>query len=233
MALDHVELPTIDVPDDPRTRAALAELTQLQPSDKYEARDPSGFVVVTVNKARMVVGVRIRPRWNENIPAQVLPEAIYRTYLTAAQRAAAVELAHRPPNRPAATAETTVDLTDLPIEEWVARTSARLNAIEDRFDAIRREAQAPPRADFTEVRSPLGYLTMRLRGGGPLSINGDPHVLARNVSETALSQEALQLFVRAGLGVDSGEPPRPARPRGGGEADDEYFSAVNVFDDRD
>lgn len=157
----------------------------------------------------------------------------------AVQCALAVELTLRPLSPPSAPApgDTNVDPAELSLEEWVARTRSRLNAIDDEYDAIRRRQQ-PSRADETEIRSPLGYLTIRMRGGGPIAISGNPQALD-NPSDTVLSEDILQLFVRAGLGVVPGDRPRPVAPverppppRGiSSDADDEYFENFSVFGD--
>ncbi|WP_091450088.1 hypothetical protein [Actinokineospora iranica] len=204
---------------------------ELQPADTYEARDPSGFIIVTVDKYRMMRNARIRPGWDDNIRPEDFPAALLTTYVTAVQRAFAVEYAHRPTDAPSTpvSGETFVDPTDLSFDEWMARTKTRLDAIDAEYDAIQRQQQAP-RMDFAEIRSPLGYLTMRLRGGEPIAINGDPMALD-NPSDTVLSEEILQLFVRAGLGVDQEERPRPARASDN-DADSDYFSEFTVLRDR-
>lgn len=101
MPLDHIELASLNVPDDPQTRARFAELTrpggvELQPAETYGARDPGALITVTVNRAQMVTNVRIRPRWYEQMRPEAFPAALYNTYITAVQRALAVESAHRP-----------------------------------------------------------------------------------------------------------------------------------------
>lgn len=209
---------------------------ELHPADTYDARDRSGFVIVTVNKSRMVTNIRIRPRWYEHLPPPAFPAALYNTYVTAVQRAFAVELTHpppQPPNAPAPGGSTYVDAADLSLEEWLARTKSRLDAIGDQYDAIRR-AQ-PRRPTFTEVRSPLGYLVMRVGDGGPIAIHGDPQALD-NPSDAVLSEDALQLFIRAGLGLDLDDRPRPEQEdddSSSSEADDEYFEEFNVLEEVD
>jgi hypothetical protein len=47
--LEHIELASLNVPDDPQTRARFAELTrpggvELRPAEAYEARDPGGLI---------------------------------------------------------------------------------------------------------------------------------------------------------------------------------------------
>ncbi|MFS8097129.1 hypothetical protein LFM09_08300 [Lentzea alba] len=238
MPLANLEIASLDSLDNPRTRARAAELTrvggvELQPAETYEASDPSGFIVVTANRARMVVNVRIRSHWIEHIRPEAFTAALYNTYVTAIQRAFTVELARPQAGPPSPLAATYDDPADMSFDEWTAKAEARLNAVDDVRDAVRRAQPTAPHQAITEIRSPLGYLTTRLRAGAPIAITADPHVL-RNPSETVLSQEIQQMFVRAGLGIATGERPTPARPRGGGdETDDDYFSAVNVFDDRD
>ncbi|MBP2471620.1 hypothetical protein JOF53_000492 [Crossiella equi] len=238
MAFKNAELATLDIPDDPQAQTRLDELThssgvRLRPADTYEARDPSGFVIVTVNKSGLVTNIRIRPRWTDHIRPADLPAALYGTYVTAVQRSLAVELTnrtvHQPP--PAPPGDTGTDSAELSLDEWMSRAKLRLDAIDDEYDTIRRQAAAPV-ADFHDVRSPLGYLTLRMRGRGPVALHGDPQALD-NPSEEVLSEDAAQLFVRAGLGVDGGQRQQPAQQgRGGGNAaDDEYFAEFNVFGD--
>lgn len=240
MPLEHIELARLNVPDNPQTRARLAELTHpagvaLQPAGTYEARDPAEIVTIVVDKSQMVTSVRIHPRWFEQLRPEAFPATVYNTYVTAVQRALAVEFAHRAPEPQGqfASPAPRADPSDVPLEEWMASTRSRLDAIDAEYDAIRRREQAPPPADVTEVRSPLGYLSMQMRNGGPISLQGDPQALD-NPSDTVLSDDVLRLFVRAGLGVDPGERPRPApRPRTGGdegdEGDDDYFTDFRVL----
>lgn len=246
MPLDHIELADLNVPDDPQTRARFAELTrpggvELQPAESYEASDPGGFITVTVNRSQMVTNIRIRPRWFEQLSPQAFPAALYNTYITAVQRALAVESAHwlqsqAGPSSQSAPGESSVDPAELSLEEFLARNKSRLDAIDAEYDAIRRQKQAP-RTDMTEIRSPLGYLTMQVRDGGPIAIHGNPQALD-NPSETVLAEDALHLFALAGFGVDPDGRPRPAarseRPRSSGnDADDEYFDGFKVLGWRD
>lgn len=236
MPLDNVELATLHVPSSPQMRAHLAELThpggvELQPADTYEARDHSGFIVVTVNKSRMVTDVRIRARWQDRIRADAFPAALYNTYVTAVQRALAVEFTHRSvnPPGPAAPGEAYVDHAELSFEEWLARTRSRLDAIDEAYDEIRRR-QRVAQPEVVEIRSPLGYLTMSVRDGGPIGIHGNPQALAI-ATDAVLSQDAQQLFGRADRGVGAGARPRPVH-RGTDDTDDDYFSGFNVLRER-
>jgi hypothetical protein len=79
--LEHLELKTLNVPDNPQVRARLAELTHpggmpLQPAETYEARDPAGLVTITVDRAQMVTNVRIRPRWFEQLRPEAFPATV-------------------------------------------------------------------------------------------------------------------------------------------------------------
>jgi hypothetical protein len=244
--LEHIELVDLNVPDDPQTRARYAELTrpggiELQPAETCDAHDPGGLITVTVNRSQMVTNVRIRPRWYEQLRPEAFPAALYNTYITAIQRAFAVEFAHLPQGQEnllssSPTDECSADPVDLPLEEFLARNRSRLDAIDAEYDAIRRQEKAP-QVNTTVIRSPLGYLTMQVRDGGPIAIHGNPQSLD-NPSDAVLAEDALHLFVRAGFGVDPAErpppAPRPERPRGsGGDADDEYFDGFKVLGKRD
>lgn len=238
--LEHIELASLNAPDDPQTRARFAELThqggvQLQPAKTYNARDPGGLITVTVNRYQLVTTIRIRPRWYEQLRPEAFPAALCNTYITAVQRALAVESVREAPEIASAPVrrEHSADPEDMSIEEFLVRTRERLDAVDAQYEAIKRQDQAPNR-HMTEIRSPLGYLTMRLRDGGPISIHGDPQALD-NPSDAVLAEDSLLLFVRAGFGVDPGDRPRPAaRPdstRTGG--DDEYFDGFRVLGGRD
>lgn len=197
--------------------------------DKHEAQDPSGFIVITVDRSRLVTNVRIRSHWTERIKPEAFPATLYNTYVTAVQRALAADTGNTPASPPSSPAATAEDLTGLPPEEQIARMKSWLDDLDDEREAVLRSARQAPRLVDTEVRSPLGHLTLRMRAGGPIAITADPHVL-RNPSETVLSDEILQMFVQAGLGTAAPQRPRTTRPH---EADDDYFEAVHVFDDRD
>ncbi|MGW1680464.1 hypothetical protein [Saccharopolyspora sp. NPDC002376] len=238
MSLDNVSLARLDVPDSPQLRARMAELTrpggvELQPTVTYGARDQSGCIAITVDRSRMVTSVWIRSGWPDCIRPDAFPDVLYNTYMIAIQRALAVEFSNRPAPQPSAPAtdDTYVDAMSLSPEEWVHRTRSQLNAIDDEYDAIRRRQQALL-ADVTEIRSPLGYLTMQVRGGGPIAISGNPQALD-NPSGTVLSEDILQLFVRAGLGVGQGERFRQVQPQSdrSSEAVDECFESSVAEDD--
>lgn len=209
----------------------------MQPAETYEASDPSGLITVTVNRSQMVTNVRIRPRWYEQLRPEAFPAALDNTYITAVQRALAVESAHLPqsqesPSSPSAPGESSADSAELSLEDFLARNRSRLDAIDAEYDAIRRQEKAP-QADMTEIRSPLGYLMMQVRDGGPIAIHGNPQALD-NPSDTVLAEDILHLFARAGFGVDPdkrpGPAPRPERPRGSSDdADDEYFEGFKVL----
>ncbi|MDA3646050.1 hypothetical protein LZ318_05685 [Saccharopolyspora indica] len=238
LPLENVALAALNVPDGLHVRARTAELTrpggvELQLANTYEARDQTGFIGITVNRSRMVESVWIRPGWPDRIRPDGFPAVLHSTYMTAVQRALAVELAHRPVRRPSAPApdDAYVDPAALSFEEWLSRTKSRLDAIDAEYDAIRRHQRAP-QMDVTEIRSPLGYLTVQMRRGGPIAISGDPQALD-NPSSTVLADEVLQLFSRAGLGIGSGEASHPAQPQGddAGEARENCFESRVAEDD--
>ncbi|MET9227469.1 YbaB/EbfC family nucleoid-associated protein [Lentzea sp. NPDC003310] len=242
MPLEHIELANLNIPDDLQTRARYAELTrpggvELRPAETYEACDPGGLITVTVNKSQLVTNVRIRPRWYEHLRPEAFPAALYNTYITAVQRALAVEFAQPPQGQEStgstpAPGESSVDSAELSLEEFLARNKSRLDAVDAEYDAIRRRERAP-QVDTTEIRSPLGYLMMQVRDGGPIALHGNPQALD-NPSDTVLAEDILHLFARAGFGVGPGERPSPVarteRPRGDGDdADDEYFDGFKVL----
>ncbi|GGU26553.1 YbaB/EbfC family nucleoid-associated protein [Lentzea flava] len=246
MPLEHIELAHLNIPDDPQTRARISELTrpggvELQLAETYEARDPAGLITVTVNRFQMVTNIRIRPRWFEQLRPEEFPAALYNTYITAVQRALALETTRLSQNQESPSSlstpgEASVDPAELSVEEFIARARSRFEAIDAEYDAIRRQEQAS-RADMIEIRSPLGYLTMRIRDGGPIAIHGNPQALD-NASDSVLAEDILHLFARAGFGVEPGERPRPVprseRPHdGGSDADDEYFDGFKVLGNRD
>lgn len=183
MQSDRAELATLEIPDEAQMRAQLAELThsdgiELEPADKYEARDPSGSIILAVDKSRLVTEVNIQSVWEEHIRPEAFAGALYTTYVKAIQRALAVELNHRSVGaHSGGTTQREGDPADLSLDEWISSMRSRLDAIDDEYDAIRRQAREAPPANTIEIRSPLGYLAMSMRGGGPIALTGDVDAL--------------------------------------------------------
>lgn len=234
MQSDRAELATLEIPDEAQMRAQLAELThsdgiELEPADKYEARDPSGSIILAVDKSRLVTEVNIQSGWEEHIRPEAFAEALYTTYVKAIQRALAVQLNHRSVGaRSGATPQRGDDPTDLSLDEWISRMRSRLDAIDDEYDAIRRQAREAPPANTIEIRSPLGYLAMSMRGGGPIALTGDVDALTHAPTQS-LANDIQQLFARADLG-SPGEGSMDQTSVDSHTTDDDYFSNFNLFD---
>lgn len=199
MQSDWSESATLEIPDEAQMRAQLHELThqdgiELEPADTYEARDPSGSIILVVGKSRLVTEVHIQSGWEEHIRPEAFAEALYTTYVKAIQRALAVELNHRSIGAHSeATTQREDDPADLSLDEWISRMCSRLDAIDDEYDAIRRQRIEAPSTETVEVRSPLGYLVMSMRGGGPIALTADVDALTHAPAQS-LAKDIQQLF---------------------------------------
>lgn len=215
--LDHIVLAELDVPDAGIVDAQLNELLQpggerVELATEYEARDPSGAIRVVVDAACLVVGVGIQRAWASRIPASQLAAELFRTYVTAVQRATVVRLANS--SEPAATppVEAIAALDEsLPYDEWIAAIRARMDAVDAQLDRIHRLDADRPAPVVDDARSPRGYFVLHLRGGSPAAVTGAVEVLEKAGSDR-LQLDVLEMFAAADLAVSTpSAPPRSDR----------------------
>lgn len=206
------------MPSTATVNAQLNDLLQpdgerVEPSAEYEARDASGTIRVTVDARRKLTDVGIQRGWASRISAAQLAGALFDTYVTAIQRAVVVELAntrdappaHRPADLPFD------DLEPKPYDEWIAGIQARISGIDAQLEDIRRLEASRATPERTDVRSPLGFFVLHLRGGSPAGVTGSVNTLPKAGADR-LRHDFLEMFSAAGLTTASPSPaPRSAR----------------------
>ncbi len=226
--LDDVVLAELDMPSTAAVNAQLNDLLQpggerIEPAAEYEARDASGTIRVTVDAQRKLTDVDIQRRWASRIPPAQLAGVLFDTYVKAVQRAMVVELAnagdspsdHRPADIP-------VDYAGpKPYDEWIAGIRARISDIDSKLEHIRSLEASETTPAVSDVRSPLGFFVLHLRGGSPAGMTGSVDALTKAGSDR-LRQDFLEVFSAAGLAGPTApvSPPRSAR---GAEQENEDF----------
>jgi hypothetical protein len=182
---------------DEETLRAQAEALAPDRDGAYRAADPTESIQVTVDHTAMLVDVKISRTWPERLTADRFTGALFDTYTNAVRAAMLAEVSNRD-TAPVPPPIETIP-TGLSDEEWERRVRAQLTENEAELAAVRQAEQGVPPAD-EEVRGRNGYLTLVLRGGGPVALTADPAVLGYADTER-LSQDVLDVFAHAGLGV--------------------------------
>ncbi|WP_290052541.1 hypothetical protein [Amycolatopsis solani] len=215
------------MPDVSAVNAQLDNLLQpgderVEPAAEYEARDASHTIKVTVDAQRRLSDVDIQLRWSSRVPADQLAGVLFDTYIQAIQRAMVVELANAADPQPAhLSADIPVDdVTGKSFDEWIAGIRARISDIDTRLEAIERAEAGRSAPEATDVRSPLGFFLLHLRGGDPTGVSGSANILARAGADR-LRQDFLEMFAAAGLAAPTAALSQPAPHSPAGEGDDE------------
>jgi hypothetical protein len=203
--LNDVVLAELDMPSTTTMNAQLDDLLQsggerIESAAEYEARDASGSIRVTVDAQRKLTDVDIQRSWVSRIPAAQLAGVLFDTYVKAVQRAMVVALAntsgpaadHRPSDTPVD------DVDPKPYDEWITGIRARINDIDAKLEHIRHLETSRATSAETDVRSPLGFFVLHLRGGSPAGLAGSVNALT-NAGSDRLRQDFLKVFSAADL----------------------------------
>lgn len=223
---ENIALAELDMPSASAVNAQLDDLLQpggerVEQAAEYEARDSSRTIKVTVDAQRRLSDVDIQLRWTSRIPADQLAGTLFDTYVQAVQRAMVVELANAGDAPPGRSGEALpVDDVTGTFDEWIAGIKARISDVDTQLEAIERleAGRAAPAA--TEVRSPLGFFLLRLRGGSPTGVSGSANTLARAGADR-LGRDFLEMFAAAGLAAPTAAAGRPAPLSPAHDEDDE------------
>jgi hypothetical protein len=219
-SLDDVVLAELDMPSTDTVNAQLNDLLQpggerIEPAAEYEARDASGSIRVVVDAQRKLTDVDIQRTWASRIPPAQLAGVLFDTYVKAVQRAVVVALANAGDPAPDDRG------SDAPVgyggpkpyDEWIAGIRARISDIDSKFEHIQRLEASKATPTETDVRSPLGFFVLHLRGGSPTGMTGSVNALTKAVS-ARLRQDFLDVFSTAGLAAS-------VSSRGTAQEDDE------------
>jgi hypothetical protein len=221
---DYVVLAELDMPSASAVNAQLDDLLQpggerVEPAAEYEARDASRTIKVTVDAQRRLSDVDIQLRWTSRIPADQLAAVLFDTYAQAVQRAMVVELANAGDAQPSHSGEVPVDdVTGKTFDEWIAGIKARISDVDTQLEAIERLEVGRTAPASSEVRSPLGFFLLHLRGGNPTGVTGSATTLSRAGADR-LRQDFLEMFAAAGLAAPTAAagPPAPHSPTSQGD----------------
>jgi hypothetical protein len=189
-----------DAPADMETLRAQANAylatENLEPASRYEGTDPDKVVSFVANPRGRILGVDVSPTWRGKIEPDQFADAVYKAYAAAVRKASTTELiagvdqpAGKPVSEPPA-----ARADELPFDEWLAATRARLERIDEGLRDVAAGTTEPDR----EIRSPNGYLTLRLSGGGLAGIAGNTGALQHGDPDL-IRQDVLDVFRDANL----------------------------------
>lgn len=177
-------------------------------ASRYEAADATSSIRIVVTPRARVLSVGISEGWRKKLAPDRFAEALLGAYHSAVQTAFAAEYAdggsavseraaHQGPAglpRPAGNAGAAEAYAD-----WHTGIRSQLQKIRQRLQAIKDyEAEAETGVRDAELRSPNGYFTLQLQGGGLVAITATPSAL-RTASTELLREDALAVFHAAGL----------------------------------
>lgn len=169
-----------------------------QQAGQYDATAEGGALWPSIDPKCRLISADVSTSWRGKLAPERFADALFAAYQSAVRRALAAALA-APRPRPAAPVtppRPDYDLGSTDIGTWL-----------DDFLADMRERRAAPAnvyADLDtvrEVRSPNGYLTLRLRGGVLVGVTGSVPGL-RSANPNLLRQDLLAVFREANLTAD-------------------------------
>lgn len=179
-----------------RARAeAFLAAEQPEPGDRYDGTDPTRSIWVGVDRRGLVLGIDIAATWRSRLEPDRFADALHGAYRAAVRTALTAESTARRA-RPTATAgsEPPADPDGHSVEAWLAATRAELHRIDEQLRNLPAAAAVPDR----EVRSPNGYLTLRLTAGSVAAITANTGALKFAKPDT-LRKDATDAFRAADL----------------------------------
>jgi hypothetical protein len=142
-----------------------------------------------------VLGIDIAPTWRSRLEPDRFADALHGAYREAVRTALAAEsTAQR--SRPTATpgSEPPADPDGQSVQEWLAATRAKLHRVDEQLRNLPTGTAVPDR----EVRSPNGYLTLRVTAGSVAAITANTSALKWAKPDT-LRKDATDAFRAADL----------------------------------
>lgn len=179
-----------------RARAeAFTAAEELEPADRYDGTDPTRSIWVGVDPRGLVLSIDITPTWRSRLEPDRFADALLGAYRAAVGKAFATELTARRTQRTGTPAsEPPADPDGHSVEDWLAVTWAKLHTIDERLRNLPTGSAAPDR----EIRSPNGYLTLRLTAGTVAGITANTSALKWAKPDT-LRKDATDAFRDANL----------------------------------
>lgn len=147
---------------------------RLEPADRYDGTDPTRSIWVGVDPRGLVLSVDITPTWRSRLDPDQFADALFGAYAAAVRKAFATELSAgrtRPTGIPAR--EPIADPDGRPMDEWLAAIEGELR----RIDGLLRDLPTGTAEPDREIRSPNGYLALRLTAGSITGITANTSAL--------------------------------------------------------
>lgn len=163
-----------------------------EPSDTYEADEPTRSIRVTVDRDGLLVDVWLAEWWSGKLEPGRFAETLFGVYTAAVNKAMVIELSTRDD-------EPRADVPFSPPEDSFAWINATLAANEEKLRAARRAEPLPD--DETDLRSEHGYVTLRVRGGIATGLTANADVIGY-ASAGLLRADVLEVFADAGLAAE-------------------------------
>ncbi|MFE9750064.1 hypothetical protein ACFYOT_34570 [Saccharothrix saharensis] len=166
-----------------------------EPADRYDGTDPTRSIWVGVDPRGLVLGIDIAPTWRSRLEPDRFADALHGAYRAAVRTALAAESTAKR-SRPTATprSEPPADPAGHSVEEWLAATRAKLHRVDEQLRNLPAGTAVPDR----EIRSPNGYLTLRLTAGSVAAITANTSALKWAKPDT-LRKDATDAFRAADL----------------------------------
>ncbi len=192
------------------------------PADEYTAADASRSLRVTVDPDGKVLRFDLAGSWLSRLPAAEFGPALMATYQDALGIAAAVEREARrdqPKQEVPVSFESWSGAEDL--ETFLAKTRTEQAAIGQKLREARENADRVSH-DVTELRSPYGFVTLRVRTGALVGLTANADAISR-ANPGQVQQDLWEVFGDAGLNSGRASAPvsTPQRRRPQVEEDSE------------
>lgn len=163
---------------------------------RYDGTESSESIWVAIDPNGRLLSVDLSRSWRDRLQPDQFADALFVAYAEAANKVVAAKLAGgRAETEKQNDDELSPDaLAALPPEEWLAVSRARLERVDATLRALPEGTSVPER----EVRSPNGYLALRLRGNDLVGITGNTDAL-RLAKSNLLRQDVIDVFQDAEL----------------------------------
>lgn len=165
-----------------------------QQASQYDGEAEGRALWLSVDPRGLLISVDVSTSWRQRLAPEQFADALFAAYQSAVRKALTAQLSV-PRRAPSAPVPQSPPADDSDFFTWLDGFLAR---------ARERRAQAATFADLDtvrEVRSPAGYLTLRLRGGVLDGITGSAAGL-KSANPNMLRQDLLDVFREANLTAD-------------------------------
>lgn len=202
----------VRLPQVPRGPQAPPPELPAGPADEYTAADASRSLRVTVDPDGKVLRFDVAGSWLSRIPVEEFGSVLMRTYQEALRIAATVERrARRNPQEQEAPVSFESWSGAEDVETFLAKARAEQAAIGQKLREAKESADRVS-YDVTELRSPHGFVTLRVRTGALVGLTANTDAVSC-ANPGQLQQDLWAVFGAAGLNSNRGAAPAGTPPR--------------------